>query len=41
MSVLVYNSRDLSLEKNNKTGYITPELILDSGTSEYYIYNKD
>jgi hypothetical protein len=41
MSALAYNSGDLSLEKNNKEGHITPELILDSGASEYYTYNRD
>jgi hypothetical protein len=41
ISALAYNSGDLSLEKNNKEGYITLELILDSGASEHYIYNRD
>jgi hypothetical protein len=41
MSTLAYNSGDLSLEKDNKAGHITPELILDSGASEYYTYNRD
>jgi hypothetical protein len=40
MSALVYNSGDLSLE-NNKEGHMTLELILDSGASEYYTYNRD
>jgi hypothetical protein len=41
MSALAYNSGDLSLEEDNKVGHMTPELILDSGASENYIYNKD
>jgi gag-polypeptide of LTR copia-type len=41
MSALAYNSGDLSLEEDNKEGHMTPELILDSGASEHYIYNRD
>jgi hypothetical protein len=38
---LVNNSGDLSPEEDNKMGHMAPELILDSGTSEYYIYNRN
>jgi hypothetical protein len=41
MSALAYNSGDLSLEEDNKEGHMTPELILDSGASEHYTYNRD
>jgi hypothetical protein len=41
ISVLAYNSGDLILEEDNKLGHVTPELILDSRTSEYYTYNRD
>jgi len=37
---LAYNLEDLTLE-NNKAGYIAPELILNSGASKHYTYNKN
>jgi hypothetical protein len=39
MTALAYNLEDSSLD--NKTGHMTPELILDSGASEHYTYNRD
>jgi hypothetical protein len=41
ISALAYNSVGLSPEKDNKMGHMTPELILDSGASEHYTYNRD
>jgi hypothetical protein len=38
MTALAYNLEDSDLEK---AGHIAPELILDSGASEHYTYNRD
>jgi len=40
MTALAYNLEGSTLE-NNKAGHIAPELILDSGASEHYTYNRD
>ena len=40
ITTLAYNLKDSTLE-NNKTSHIAPELILDSGASKHYTYNRD
>ena len=41
MTALAYNLEDLAPLENHQTGHMTPELILDSGASEHYTYNRD
>jgi hypothetical protein len=38
MTTLAYNLEDSNLEK---AGHIALELVLESGASEHYTYNKD